>query len=270
MKEWTRGTPLKDAKLIFDGNQEDVSVQGSRDTWVYSDGTINTIDWVSAGTTFYTEDNYIIDSNTGDLVKLLLPEDSEVSSYWDTILVKLKSPWKYNGGNFVVGSLLRAKLSDVIERSKQLNTRDSIEMANLFQPLFKPSSTTSLKSYTTTKNYVVLYVLDNLKPRLVKWRYEGLNGWTEETEDTDDSNHEAFDTLYIRAVDRYHTDDAFITVESFTKPSTLYYSDKIMIFPPGICFPMKGVAHHSFEMKKTLNNSSKKYEPILDTAEPFG
>ena len=28
--------------------------------------------------------------------------------------------------------------------------------------------------------------------------------------------------------------------------------------------------HHSFEMKKTLNNSSKKYEPILDTAEPFG
>ena len=30
------------------------------------------------------------------------------------------------------------------------------------------------------------------------------------------------------------------------------------------------VRHHSFEMKKTLNNSSKKYEPILDTAEPFG
>ena len=28
--------------------------------------------------------------------------------------------------------------------------------------------------------------------------------------------------------------------------------------------------HHSFEMKKTLNNSSKKYEPILDTAIPFG
>merc|ERR1712203_1185647 len=52
VKEWTRGTPLKDAKLIFDGNQEDVSVQGSRDTWVYSNGTTVTIDWISAGTSF--------------------------------------------------------------------------------------------------------------------------------------------------------------------------------------------------------------------------
>ena len=35
-----------------------------------------------------------------------------------------------------------------------------------------------------------------------------------------------------------------------------------------LCFSNSG--HHSLEMKKTLNNSSKKYEPILDTAEPFG
>merc|ERR1712136_720726 len=227
VKEWKRGTPLSEAKLIFDGNQGDVSVQGSRDTWAYSDGKIDTIDWISAGTSFYTEDNYIIDKESGDLIKLLLPDDVEVSSYWDTLLVKLKSPWKHNGGTFEVGSLLKAKLSDVVNLSKQIKTRNSIEMADLFQPLFEPSSTTSLKSYITTKNFVVLYVLDNLKPHLIKWKYEALEKWTKEQEANDGPNQESFDTLYIRAVDRYHTDDAFITVESFTKPSTLYYSDKI-------------------------------------------
>ena len=227
VKEWKRGTPLSEAKLIFDGNQEDVNVQGSRDTWAYSDGTINTIDWISQATSFYTEDNYIIDKESGDLIKLLLPDDVEVSSYWDTLLVKLKSPWKHNGGIFEVGSLLRAKINEVVNLSKQIKTRNSIEMADLFQPLFEPSSTTSLKSYITTKNFVVLYVLDNLKPHLIKWKYEAPEKWTKEQESKDGSNQESFDTLYIRAVDRYHTDDAFVTVESFTKPSTLYYSDKI-------------------------------------------
>ena len=28
--------------------------------------------------------------------------------------------------------------------------------------------------------------------------------------------------------------------------------------------------HHSYEMKETLNNSSKKYKPSLNTDEPFG
>ena len=37
------------------------------------------------------------------------------------------------------------------------------------------------------------------------------------------------------------------------------------------CPPKQPFAnHHSFEMKKTLNNSSKNYDAILDTADPFG
>ena len=76
-------------------------------------------------------------------------------------------------------------------------------------------------------NFVVLYILDNLNPKLIKWKYEANDGWTKEVESNEESNQESFDTLYIRAVDRYRSDDAFITVESFTKPSTLNYNDKI-------------------------------------------
>ena len=39
VKEWKRGTPLSEAMLIFEGNQTDVSVHGSRDTWIYDEQT---------------------------------------------------------------------------------------------------------------------------------------------------------------------------------------------------------------------------------------
>ena len=56
--------------------------------------------------TFYTTDYYIMDKNSDDLVKLLVPEDAEVSSYWDSLLLKLRKSWKFNGGEFPGGSLL--------------------------------------------------------------------------------------------------------------------------------------------------------------------
>ena len=154
---------------MFEGSQTDVSVHGSRDTWVNKDGSISTIDWVNVGITFYTGDFHIIDSKSNDLLKLLLPEDVEVSSYWDTILVRLRKPWQYLGGRFVAGSLLAAKLKDVVEESKRGGGRGSDDMADLFHPLFEPSPTMSLEDFACTQNYVVLNVLDSLKPHLIKY-----------------------------------------------------------------------------------------------------
>ena len=227
VKEWLRGTPLKEAKLVFEGSQTDVSVSGSRDTWVHSDGSLSTIDWVQVGLTFYTGDYYIIDDKTGDLVKLLLPEDVEVSSYWDSLLIKLRKPWQFLGSKFPAGGLLTAKRRDVLEESRRGGGRGSDEMADLFQPLFEPSPTMSLEDYSCTKNYVVLHVLDSLKPYLIRWKYEAPGKWTKEEVSGIAQNLPAFDTIHLRSVDTDHSDDAFITVESFTNPSTLYYAPKI-------------------------------------------
>ena len=227
VKEWLRSTPLKDAKLVFEGNQTDVSIHGSRDTWVQPDGSLSTIDWVQVGITFYTGDYYIIDNKSGELSKLLLPEDVEVSSYWDSLLIKLRKPWQFLGGRFVAGSLLSAKLSDVLEESKKGGGRGSDELADLFRPLFEPSPTMSLEDYVCTKNYVVLNVLDSLKPHLIRWKYEAPGKWTKEGSLGKAAKSEAFDTVHIRSVDTDHSDDAFVVVESFTNPSTLYYAPKI-------------------------------------------
>ena len=227
VKVWVRGTPLNEAKLIFDADQTHVLAEGSKDTWTNEDGSTNTIEWVTDVLTFYTTDYYIIDKISDDLVKLLLPEDAEVSSYWDSLIVKLRKTWKYNGGEFIGGSLLTAKLKDVLNVSKKRGIRGSDEMAKLFQPLFQPSLTKSLKSYVSTKRYVVLNILDNLKPRLTRWKYDKTGKWQKQNVAGENESFDSFDTISVWSVDKDHTDEAFVTVESFTKPSTFFYSPNI-------------------------------------------
>ena len=227
VKLWKRGTKLSNAVLIFESRQEDNYAYGNRHEWQDSDGTEHFVDYVRVSTSFNTVDFYIVDNKTSDLIKLLIPDGVGVSFHLHSILVKLKISWTYNKGAFEVGSLLRAKLSDVVRLSKQLSKRDSSEMADLFHILFKPSSRTSLKQRISTKNFVVLHVLDNLQSRLIKWKYKEPDTWTKETEACDDSKDGSFDVINIAAVDSRHSDAAFISASSFTKPPTLYYSDNI-------------------------------------------
>ena len=100
-------------------------------------------------------------------------------------------------------------------------------MANLFQPLFEPSPSTSLNGYVRTKNYIVLDILDNLKHHLIRWRYDKTGEWKKENVASTYTKSNAFDSVNIWAVDTDYADDAFVTVESFTNPTTLYYSKSI-------------------------------------------
>ena len=41
-----------------------------------------------------------------------------------------------------------------------------------FQVLFEPTARSSLENFTRTKHYLILNILDNVKSRLVYWKYE--------------------------------------------------------------------------------------------------
>jgi len=43
--------------------------------------------------------------------------------------------------------------------------------------LFQPSERVSLSYYTATKNFLVVCTLDNVKTRLVWWKYLEQGGW---------------------------------------------------------------------------------------------
>ena len=91
VKKWTRGTPLTEAKTIFEGKSGDVSVGGYE---------INTPErsyqFVTRAITFYTYETYTIIN--GSLVKLDFPEDVQFDGIFkNQILLELKSDWKIGG-----------------------------------------------------------------------------------------------------------------------------------------------------------------------------
>ena len=164
VKEWKRGTDMKDAKLIFEGKQKDVSIGAYCDKWYFDDLSATTYHWVYSSTTFYTTDYYIRDTDaekkTGEvsLVKLAIPEDVNATSYFSSMVVSLRKPW----GDFASGTLLVGDFRKVLAASKA--GRSSDEVRGLFSPIYTPTETTSLEGYTFTKNYVILNVVDSVKP----------------------------------------------------------------------------------------------------------
>jgi prolyl oligopeptidase len=85
-----------------------------------------------------------------------------------------------------------------------------------FTELFKPSARTSLSAVTTTRNYVILTVLDNVASRL--YSLVRKNGqWQNKQLPTP-----RFGVVSVAAVDNTKSDDYFMTRSDLTAPSSLY------------------------------------------------
>ena len=229
-KVWTRGTSLSEAEIIFESNQEDMMVLCDRDTWTYSDGRKNIIDSIRVMKTIFTYQMYIIDNSSGELVRLLLPEDAQVNFYWDSILVRTRSSWKSSRTTYPPDSLLAAKLSDVIQKSKQFELQEELkleEITDLFVPLFNPSMTTNLHllGYIYTKDYVIIDALLHVKQRSIIWKYELQNRWKQVLEG---NGTEGYDLVSFSPIDIKNTNEAFMYVQSFSKPIALYYMENIV------------------------------------------
>ena len=86
IKEWKRNTALRDAKVVFEGKPEDVSVGASV---VHDHG--HTYEFISRGTTFFTSQDYI---RQGDQwMKIEKPDDAIIGTFGDQLLLRLRSDW---------------------------------------------------------------------------------------------------------------------------------------------------------------------------------
>jgi hypothetical protein len=156
IREWKRGTDLqKDSVTIYEGAQEVMEVRGYRDSWPYfgaenSENIENSqkkdnkvtnhselvkpqktkcYDWLCNRLTFYTSEHRVKVSVEGDNLsaedlaeattdyeKILLPEDFDVSSYYDYIIAKPRKKW----GAFEAGSLLVANFQELLRKQREI------------------------------------------------------------------------------------------------------------------------------------------------------
>ncbi len=197
VKEWKRGTPLSEAKTIFEGKKTDVGVNG----YVVHDHG-QTYEFISTHPTFFSEEVYV---RQGDkLVAIEKPADAVVQTYDKNLLLRLRSDWTVGGKKYVSGTLLAENFDAFLKGDRK------------FDVLFEPTERKSLSSISDTKNYLLLTELDNVNSR--PYLLSKKNGNWERTQ----IETPPFGSVGIDGIDSDDSDDYFVTITNFLTPSSLY------------------------------------------------
>jgi prolyl oligopeptidase len=196
VKIWKRGTELKDAKLVFEGNENDMGI------WGYTLPTENkTYQLIMQKTSFYSGNYFVIEK--GELIKLELPEDIELSSIFNKLVIfQLKSDWTINGKTYKQGSVVSINYDELISKKKNL------------QLIVEPDERSSVTGISNTKNVLLVNMLNNVKSELYKYTWNGK--WVKERIDAPQ-----FGNISLGATDE-NSDNYFFYFTNFLKPSTIY------------------------------------------------
>ncbi|MFM8570025.1 MAG: prolyl oligopeptidase family serine peptidase [Pirellula sp.] len=201
-KLWKRGTPLEQAKVIYEGKQDDMSIGA-----VHDDSPGFERNFVTRNIAFYNDELYWV-KDSGELVKIDAPNTANKNVFKNFLLLELREPWTISGKTFPGGSLLVSDFDAYLSGKRDI------------QVLFEPTDNTALSSVMTTKDYVVINVLEDVKNRIYvlkpsasttagSWNREPLVGAP------------AFGTVNVTAVDPDESNEYFMTSTDYLTPTTL-------------------------------------------------
>ena len=197
IKLWKRGTNLKDAKLIHEGNQTDVGSWGG----VMRDDDKKYI-MASQAITFYTRAIKIWHNDK--MVTLDIPDDCAPSGILNNqLLVDLKSDWSVNGTTYKQGAIISLNMTDL------LNGKHTVNL------IYQPDEFSSVSGISTTKNHLLLNILNNVISELHIYTFND-NSWSSKKVDAPD-----YGTLSVVNTNEL-SDDYYFQFENFLTPETLF------------------------------------------------
>jgi prolyl oligopeptidase len=197
VKEWTRGTPLDQAAVVFEGQPGDMSISAFRDLTAGFERDI-----IIRRPTFWTSETYL--RRDGQLKKIDKPNDARVSFHREWLLLQLRSEWAVGGKTYAAGALIATDLEAFLNGKRD------------FDVLFEPAERKSLAGFSPTRHYIIINELDNIRSRLYvstyrdgQWHREPLPGMPE------------FGEVSAGAVDADLSDDYLLSVTDFLTPTSL-------------------------------------------------
>lgn len=230
VREWTRGTKVEDAPIVFEGETTDVSCgQYVYDETHREGGAMYEVQ--TRAISFYNSLYFVRKDATEDYVKLAIALNTEISFFGRWMLFHLKSDWeaKDNGSDkmFKCGSLIYVDAQAFLAFSKAKNDGnedDVMEAASSLEylVLFEPTAATSYAGCSTTKNYLILYMLDDVKEQL-KFFKVGDDGGPFTMVRGEEGGQ--IRSASVSAVDSKENDLVWFTTSSYTQPSTLHLAD---------------------------------------------
>ncbi len=229
VKEWKRGTPLTEAKTVFEGKVDDVAATG----YVVRDHD-RVYEFVERSPTFFTDEVSV--RRRDKWVRIEKPADADLRTFGDNLLLKLKSDWAVAGKTYRAGSLLAADFDDYLKGERKLTT------------LFEPSERKSLEDISATRNYLILTELENVRSRPYLLRLS-RGEWKRTPLEVP-----PFGKVEVNGIDPNDSDDYFMVIEDFLTPSTLYFgiagkSDREKLKSLPAFFNVTGLDIQQFETK---------------------
>ena len=197
-KLWKRGTPLADARTIYEGRSTDMSV-----AVIHDDTPGFERHFVRRALAFYNTELYRLDDEF-KLTRIEVPNSADTRIFHEWMSVELRDDWSVGGKTHKAGSLLVTRFDDFMAGRRE------------FRTVFEPSANTSLAGSGFTRDYLFLNVLEDVKNRLSiidrrrdDWTPAPLPGAP------------TIGTVSLSPVDADESNDYFLTATDYLTPTTL-------------------------------------------------
>jgi len=202
VKQWTRGTPLASAKLVYAGKPDDMYISALHD-----DTPGFERDFISRTLAFYNDELYLRGAN-GQLTKVDAPNSAQKGVHKDWLLLELREPYTAGGKTYAAGALIATHF-DAFMAGK----RD-------FTALFTPTDHGALAGYTWTRDHLILNVMEDVKNQLSVLT-PGKDGWAK----TAFVGAPTIGTVGVSPVDPDDSNALWLTSTDFLSPTTLSIVD---------------------------------------------
>jgi prolyl oligopeptidase len=194
IKRWRRGTPLTDAKTVFEGTRSDVRVIASVDRTPGFERTV-----LGRALDFWNDKLYELRGS--ELIRIDAPTDASVSIHRQWLLIELRTDWTVGTITYTAGSLLAADYDEFLAGTAQLRV------------VFEPDEHTALNHYAWTRDRLLIVTLADVASRVEiavpgSWQREPLSGIPAAT-----------NTVIVAADDT--GDEFFLDSSGFDTPSKL-------------------------------------------------
>lgn len=197
VKVWKRGTPLSQARTLFEGQPSDVTSGGF--TQFTPEGSY---DFIARTPAFFRQETFIVLSDR--LVKIDVPEDAKPEGIFkNRMVLSLRTDWTVGGKTYKQDSLLAIGLDEFLR-----GRRD-------FETLFEPTERVSLRNVDQTRDSILITTLDNVRGKLTALT-PGPNGWTRE-----DIPLPGLGTVGVTSTDAWQS-SFFCNYTDFLNPSSLF------------------------------------------------
>ncbi len=196
VRRWMRGTDLAAAETVFEGRREDVGA------WARSFRVGDEIrPLIAHRPSFFEGTHYAF--RDGRLVAFDMPKDADPQFAGDQIVIYLRSEWTTGGFTYPVGSLIAASYNDFLHGDPH------------FQTIVAPTARQTIEDVSTTRDFVLVTLLDNVVGELHRYRLED-GKWVGERIETPSPGS-------VNVVTASDDDNRFFfTYSSYVQPTTLY------------------------------------------------